>query len=218
MSIACLSWETAHLHGEAWISHHRLRHRLFVDRQNWRVPTYNGLEYDRFDTPAARYILWLDRFGQARGVARLLPTTEPYMIETLWPDLVDGPLPRSHAVWEATRFGCDCFLDPQARRRIVAELICGCLEFAIAQGISRYIAAMPLGIFERVIRAAGCPVAILGPTRRMERLNVAAAYVDASAEILAGVRARTRVDRPVLEPPAPARPVTAGLVVNGLAA
>src|SRR5436190_10638472 len=57
MSTVCITWENAHLHGEAWISHHRLRYRIFVERQGWAVPTYNGLEYDEFDTPAARYIL-----------------------------------------------------------------------------------------------------------------------------------------------------------------
>ncbi len=60
MTVVSLSWETAHLHGETWISHHRLRHRLFVERQGWEIPTYRGMEYDEFDTPAAQYLLWVD--------------------------------------------------------------------------------------------------------------------------------------------------------------
>ena len=87
MAFIALNWETAHLYGEAWISHHRLRHRLFIDRQNWAVPSFGGLEFDQFDSPAAHYLLWLDAAGQARGAVRLVPTTQPYMLQTLWPDL-----------------------------------------------------------------------------------------------------------------------------------
>src|SRR5688572_22902087 len=112
MPLVCLDWETAHLHGVAWISQHRLRHRLFVERQHWNVPTYKNLEYDQFDTPAAKYLLWLDWMGMARGVVRLVPTTQPYMVETLWPGLVRGSLPKSPSIWEASRFGCDRNLEP----------------------------------------------------------------------------------------------------------
>ena len=87
--IDCVTWETAHLFGEAWISHHRLRHRLFVERQGWEGPTHNSLEYDQFDTPAAVYLLWRDEAGQARGVTRLIPTERPYMLKEIWPDMVD---------------------------------------------------------------------------------------------------------------------------------
>jgi N-acyl-L-homoserine lactone synthetase len=104
MPIVYLDWETAHLHGEAWISHHRLRYRLFVERQQWNVPHVSGFEYDQFDTPAAKYVLWIDDNGQARGMTRLIPTTRPYMVQTLWPDLVDGELHCTPLVWEATRF------------------------------------------------------------------------------------------------------------------
>lgn len=54
MTVVCLSWETAHLHGETWISHHRLRYRLFVERQGWDVPSYKGMEHDEFDPSVGR--------------------------------------------------------------------------------------------------------------------------------------------------------------------
>ena len=95
MPVVCLNWETAHLHGEAWIAHHRLRHRLFVERRGWDLPTHRGMEYDEFDTPAAWYLLWLDGQGETRGAVRLLPTTRPYMLQTLWPQLLRGVPPES---------------------------------------------------------------------------------------------------------------------------
>lgn len=198
MPIVCLSWETANLYGDAWISHHRLRHRLFVERQGWTVPSYRGLEYDQFDTPAARYVLWLDRHGAARGAARLIPTTQPYMLKTLWPDLVEGDPPQSGVIWEASRFGCDRDLDPRQRRRVIAELICGCQEFGIDNGVSKYIGVMPLQIFKHVFMAVGCTVTIAGRPRQIGRHDVAAAYIDVSTQMLAAVRAMTGVAGPVL--------------------
>jgi acyl homoserine lactone synthase len=74
MATICLAWDTIHLHGEAWISHHRLRHRAFVERQGWDVPSCRGIEYDSFDTPEARYVLWSMARARACGSGRLIPT------------------------------------------------------------------------------------------------------------------------------------------------
>src|SRR3984893_12275140 len=147
MRTICVTWETAHCHGEAWISHHRLRYRMFVERQRWTVPNYKDLEYDEFDTPAATYILSLDQHQRARGAARLIPTTRPYMVESLWADLVNSELPHCNSVWEASRFGCDRDLDATTRRQVIAELILGCQEFGIANGIHKYLGVMPVRIF-----------------------------------------------------------------------
>ena len=207
MALVCLDWETAHLHGEAWISQHRLRHRLFVRRHGWDVPTYNDLEYDQFDTPAAKYLIWLDQDRQARAVARLIPTDRPYMIKEIWPEFVDGPLPQCRSIWEASRFGCDRDLPPASRRRAVAEIICGCLEFGVRRGVGSYLCLMPMGIFSHVIAPSGCPLTLLGSPRRMGRHPTAAAYITVSAEVLAEVRRRAGLPDPVLAPaePPPAR-------------
>ncbi|MEM8815285.1 MAG: acyl-homoserine-lactone synthase [Pseudomonadota bacterium] len=198
MSVVCLSWETAHLYGEAWISHHRLRHRLFVERQGWDVPTYEGMEHDEFDTPSARYLLWVDDAGKTRGVARLLPTTKPYMLKTLWPDLVHDELPESAAVWEATRFGCDRSLDAATRRRVVAEIVCATQEFGLQRGISRYLTVMPLRLLRCVIEKAGCEVEVLGPERMLGNLPAVAASLAIRPDILAEIRRRGALPGPVL--------------------
>src|SRR5262249_55986594 len=200
MPIVCVSWESAHLYGEAWISHHRLRYRIFVERQHCDVASHNGLEFDQFDTPEAISVLWSDDRHRARGVPRLIPTTRPYRLQSLWPELIRGPLPQSAAIWEASRFGCDRDLDAGTRRRVVAELICGCQEFGIANGIAKYIAVMPTPIFHNVIGLAGCRVTPLGPTVRMRRHDIGAAYIDVCQTTLATVRRRCAVRGAVLSP------------------
>jgi acyl homoserine lactone synthase len=198
VTVVCLSWETAHLHGETWISHHRLRHRLFVERQGWEVPSYKGMEHDEFDTPAAQYLLWVDDAGDPRGVARLLPTVRPYMLKKLWPDLIPGELPQSDSVWEATRFGCEQSLSPPARRKAVAEILCAMQEFGMVHGIKLYLAVMPLRLLRCVVVKAGCQVQVLGPSRLIGRFPTVAAYLTVSPDVLAELRHRAALGGPVL--------------------
>lgn len=198
MTVLCLSWETIHLHGETWISHHRLRYRLFVERQGWDLPFHNGMEHDEFDTPAAQYLLWLDDAGDTRGVARLLPTLHPYMLKKLWPEMVSGELPQSSLVWEATRFGCDQSLSPPVRRRAIAEMLCAMQEFGIMHGIKKYLAVMPIRLLKCVVVNAGCEVAILGPVRLIGRFPTVAAYLEVSPEVLGELKRRAALGRSVL--------------------
>jgi N-acyl-L-homoserine lactone synthetase len=200
MRTVSVSWATVHQHGEAWISHHRLRYRMFVERQKWSVPSYKQIEYDEFDTPAATYILTVDEHDRTLGATRLIPTTRPYMVETLWPNLVNMELPHCDSIWEASRFGCDRDLDTASRRRVVAQLILGCQEFGIASGISRYLGVMPIQIFKYVIAANHCPVAQIGPTLRLSGHQIAAAYIDVSPSTLEAVRRHTGIRSAVLEP------------------
>lgn len=91
-------------------------------------------------------------------------------------------------------------LDATSRRRVVAELILGCQEFGIANGISRYLGVMPTQIFKYVIAANGCTVTQIGATRRLNGHQVAAAYIDVSPSILERVRDHTGIGSAVLEP------------------
>jgi acyl homoserine lactone synthase len=194
----CLNWETAHLHGERWISHHRLRYQLFVERQGWDIPSYRGMEHDEFDTPAAQYLLWLDDQDHTRGVARLLPTTRPYMVMKLWPDLIPGELPESDRVWEATRFGVDHKLHAATRRRAIPEFLCAMQEFGIAHGIRRYLVVMSKRLLKCVVVRAGWPVTVLGPELPLGQLPACAAYLAVAPETLGEMRRRASIIGPVL--------------------
>ncbi|MFC5323353.1 acyl-homoserine-lactone synthase [Bradyrhizobium oligotrophicum] len=211
MRTLSIRWETVHRYGEAWISHHRLRYRMFVERQGWSVPHYQGLEYDEFDTPAATYILVVDEHDQALGTARLIPTTRPYMVKSLWPDLVEGLLPHSDAVWEASRFGCDRALSAGGRRRVIGQLIQACQEFGLANGISSYLGVMPCWIFKNVIAAHGCPVRPLGAKLPLQGHDIEAAYIGVSSAILELVRRHTGIPKALHEGPAPVEPVPSAL-------
>ncbi len=129
MTIDCVNVATAHLFGDALAAQHRLRHRIFVQRKHWQIPVWDGMEFDQFDTPAANYFIWRDQGGEARGIARFTPTQLPYMLQTLWPEMVESePLPSDPRVWEGSRIGIEHGLNPVLRRRILGELFCAYLE------------------------------------------------------------------------------------------
>jgi acyl homoserine lactone synthase len=197
--IDVVTWATAHLFGTAFASQHRLRHRLFVEREGYQVPSFEGMEYDQFDTPATTYLVWRDGAGEARGIARLVPTTRPYMIRELWPHLVaSGELPQSPEVWEASRFGIDDRLDGATRQRVSAEIVLACQEFALLHGVARYLVVMPPLIIRRAIGGLGCPFEFLGSAARLGRHGAVAAAVYPTAQTLAEGRRRAGVAFPVL--------------------
>jgi acyl homoserine lactone synthase len=184
---------------------------MFVERQRWSVPHYQRMEYDEFDTPAATYIVVVDAHDQALGTARLIPTTRPYMVESLWPDLVEGLLPHSDQIWEASRFGCDRALGASRRRRVIGLLIQACQEFGLANGISSYLGVMPNWVFRNVIAAHGCPVRPLGATLPLQGQDIGAAYIGVSSAILELVRQQTGTPKALHESPSAVGPIPSTL-------
>jgi N-acyl-L-homoserine lactone synthetase len=189
--IETVTLQSAHLFGDALADQHRFRYRQLVVRACWSVPHFDGMEYDQFDTPAAVYLLWRDHAARVRGMVRLLPTTRPYMADTLWPELApEEGAPRSEQVWENTRFAVDRDLQAPLRRKVTGELILASLEFGLSRGIERYLLISPLWVLQGVLAASGLPHRILRQTEGLGRRPVASAYVPVSEQILATARER----------------------------
>ncbi|QOZ51589.1 acyl-homoserine-lactone synthase [Bradyrhizobium sp. CCBAU 53338] len=127
--IEAFSLANAHRFQDALASQARLRYETFVERRGLPHSFHEGLEFDEFDTPAARYLVWRDDNRVVRGLVRMLPTTRAYMLQSYWPHLVaDGIIPSSSAVWELTRVCVDKSLDPKVRRKVLPELLCAVQE------------------------------------------------------------------------------------------
>lgn len=195
MHTVTLSWETAHLYNDLWVAHHRLRHRIFVERLKWDVKSHNGLEYDEFDTPTAHYVICIKDSKQVCGITRLLPTTQPYMVQKLWPDWYRGDVPVQNNIWEATRFGCCATLTENERRQAVASLISSSLRFGLKNDISSYLAVMPMQIYKRVLIPAGCDLEVISEPRRIGVLNCAIAEIEISQKTLNAVEEYGRQHR-----------------------
>jgi N-acyl-L-homoserine lactone synthetase len=197
--IDAISLETAHLLGNALPEAHRLRHRIFIERQQYGVASWRGMEWDEFDTPAAVYLMWRDEAKRPRAIARLIPTSRPYMIQQLWPELITNrSLPTSESVWEVTRFGIDRDIDAPTRARAFGEMICAFAEFGLVQGIDSYLFVTPPQVIAGALEDAGVPVERLGSAKQLGRLLVVAALAPVSRLALHRLRRRHRVGMPVL--------------------
>lgn len=166
MMIEAFSISTAHLFQNAYAEQARLRHRVFVDQRKLPHNTFDGMEFDEFDTPAAVYLVWRDQDLVVRGVARLLRTTMPYMLKSYWPDLVECiQLPARDDVWEVTRVCVDKTFHPNERRRIFPELLCGIAEFFEANRISGMIGVTSEALLSHFVRQG---IQWLGPAEIVE--------------------------------------------------
>jgi acyl homoserine lactone synthase len=187
--VDAITIETAHLLGDAMVKMYRLRYRVFVVRQHYDVPTLRGMEWDQFDTPAAVYLLWHNEGGELGGVARLIPTTSPYMIATLWPHMVaDGALPSAPDTWELSRLGVDRSLPKVARKRAIGELMCACGEFALRSGIKTLLVVTAPHLVTGAIAGAGWRAEVCGAPCNLGRFKVVAAKTHVTEEGLESAR------------------------------
>lgn len=151
--IEAFSLRTAHKFGDALASQARLRHKVFIEQRRLEHLSYDGLEYDEFDTPGAVYFVWRDEDRIVRGLLRLLPTTIPYMLQTYWPNLVqNGVLPRSPKVREVTRICVDKGFDPQIRIRLFPALLAALQEYCALHNVEAVIGVTRPHLINHFIR------------------------------------------------------------------
>ncbi len=137
------------------------RHRVFVQKLGWQLQCEGELEYDQFDRDDTVYVIATDEEESVVGTARLLPTVRPYLLDTVFPQLMGGlPLPASDDVWELSRFAAVDFkaVSSSAIRQFSSPVAVGLLReslrCAAALGTKRLITVSPLGI-ERLLQRNG---------------------------------------------------------------
>ena len=137
------------------------RREVFINRLGWELKTTNGLELDEFDGPEAVYVCAHDDEGNVDGVARLLPTTGPYLMEKAFPSLWAGKdLPRDPTIWELSRFAMVTPTDgryqshQQVSSKTAPQLLQRVIEAAKWNGAHTLITVSPVGM-ERLLRLNG---------------------------------------------------------------
>ncbi|CRI67034.1 Autoinducer synthesis protein solI [Thiocapsa sp. KS1] len=145
------------------------RQKVFVERLGWDLRVENGEERDQFDRPDTVYVVARDDHGRVIGCARLLPTTQPYLLDEEFPGLLNGvPPPSSPEVWELSRFAAvDLNRSPtsptyQFSSLITVDLLKESIACAAACGAKRLITVSPIGV-ERLLRRAGFHAHRVGP-------------------------------------------------------
>jgi|GEM_PF-281279 acyl homoserine lactone synthase len=168
------------------------RHRVFVENLGWELQVENGRELDQFDHEQTIYVLALDEdTGDLTGVARLLPTNGPYLLGSVFPQLLNGlPPPNSSKVWELSRFATVDFnnratYSPTSARRLCSAATVQFLHAAIAiatkYGAERLITVSPLGI-ERLLRNTGVHAHRAGPPTIIGGHPIFACWIEIAPE------------------------------------
>lgn len=157
------------------------RKRVFVDLLGWDVPVLAGrYEVDQFDTPDAIYLVVTDSEGNHRASTRLLPTTQPHILDTMFAALCDGPVPRGSTIFEITRFCLERSLATRERRAARDELVSALARYGVRAGITRYTGIAEPSWIEQVL-AFGWRARLLGAQRDVAGLPLGAIAIDIDA-------------------------------------
>jgi N-acyl-L-homoserine lactone synthetase len=153
------------------------RKRVFVDLLRWDIPVLDGrFEIDQFDDAHARYIIIVDAAGRHLASTRLLATTRPGILDTLYPELADGPLPAGDDIFEITRFCLtpDC---TTAERRIIRnQLVTAIARYALDHGIRGYTGVADMG-WSRQILDFGWECSLLGEPKAVGASMLGALWI-----------------------------------------
>ncbi len=141
------------------------RKRVFIDLLKWDLPALaDRFELDHFDDVDATYLIVTHTGGEHLASARLLLTTRPALLDSLFPELVAGAVPQGREVLEITRFCLSPGIGARQRRIARDALLVGLAEFALENGIRTYTGVAELSWFRQVqtfgwdCRALGEPV------------------------------------------------------------
>jgi len=142
------------------------RHRVFVERLGWKLDTPYGYEQDQFDHDETIHIIARNDSGRIVGCGRLLPCTGPYLLESVFPQLLNGAEPpRGTDVWELSRFAAADLDAPahESRRRdhLAERVLLEALRFCAARRVKTLVAVSTLST-ERLMLRAGVDVHRMG--------------------------------------------------------
>lgn len=145
----------------------RYRHAVFIKQLGWQLPAGTrrpGHEVDQFDHTDTRYTLALDSEEKVHGCARLLPTTQPYLLSEVFGFLCDRPLPRQDDAWEISRFAASPLEDGKLPMRVFWHT----LHTAWTLGANSVVAVTTPAL-ERYFLRHGVALSRLGQPQRVNR-------------------------------------------------
>jgi acyl homoserine lactone synthase len=176
-------------------SMYRLRSEAFAERLGWAVNSVGGREIDSFDDLHPTYMIVRDTLQPRRalGCWRLLPTTGPYMLRDIFPELLDGAVaPQDRRIWEISRYA----VMPAARATragfgfgdISVAMWRRLYTFSREADIDSYVAVTTVAV-ERLVARLGLTIERFGPPRQIgNALSVAFRLpMDARAAAVLGV-------------------------------
>lgn len=166
------------------------RREVFINQLGWALNTTHGMELDEFDVSEAVYVCSHDDEGNVNGVARLLPTTRPYLMEKVFPQLWAGnTLPRDPKIWELSRFAMmdtpkSAGVSPHQASAVAAStLLRQVIQAAKSNGAKLLITVSPVAM-ERLLRLNGFDVRRAGLPMFQQGTFIVALHLNLGSQLL----------------------------------
>lgn len=161
-----------------------LRAEIFNGRNQWGLPLSEGREIDEFDTLNTVYVICEDRYsGQVIGCWRLLPTTQEYMLSSIFPELLPTSCNvQAPDVWELSRFAIRKGIrnqSPFLASSITREMFAAIRFFAERQRITRFVTVMSPSLY-RLLSSSGLTMPRIDDleNRERQRLGRTSCYIE----------------------------------------
>ena len=186
---------------------HHDRKRVFVDRLGWSLPSpQSWLEVDDFDNESAVYLVARSpHTGTHAGSVRLLPSTQPHMLNSLFQCLCAGPVPVAGDCWEISRL---VTAPPEVAGTSVLKLhrllALALLEFAGLNAINRYTLVAETNRVPALL-SIGWRVIPVGLPSRVMGQELQALEIMVDERTARDLRSRLRIEKSVLQFAVPER-------------
>lgn len=174
------------------------RKAVFIDLLKWDIPHDSRWERDQFDDSAADYLI-VTEAGTSDHLAslRLLRTDRPHILNSLFAQLCDGPVPSGPGIREISRM---C-LSPRHRgpeRLVYRNLLASAMtEYALLMGIHAYTGVAEIGWLSRVL-SAGWRCQPLGMPRTIGGTTLGALLINIDADTIRRLQASGKYHSGVL--------------------
>ncbi|EEB83951.1 acyl-homoserine-lactone synthase [Roseobacter sp. GAI101] len=189
LHVSTLSISNLHNHGELFVNFLRARKKVFINQAGWDLSEVDGMEFDQYDTPRARWIV-LHEFGEVLGGVRLTPTTSQcghysYMIrdaqlgviDTIPADVLFFQAPVTPSIWEATRLFISSDT-PAARRADLQRLLLEEMADTAAEMGAEHVIGIVPAVFSKWMTRLGLLSAVqVGPVMNIDGTRTQAALM-----------------------------------------
>ena len=160
----------------------KYRHDIFVKKLGWELNTPDNIEVDQFDNEDSVYVI-AKKYEEIVGCARLLPTTRPYLLEEVFPELLNGlQPPKSEEIWEVSRFTNSYLSNGVNNPDQIGGVEFGgflkeVMRVAKREGAKKLISVSPIGI-ERLLRKSNIKAHRAGKPMIVNGHSILACWID----------------------------------------
>lgn len=197
MKIIVFTPLTASSYGKLLSDCFKLRYQEFIERQNYEVFKLSDvkIEFDRYDYPTTFYVAIVGDNHQIVGTARLNFTSLPYMIEEVFPELINNQnIPKSFSILECTRFCVDKKKSSELQEIAKIYLIYAIQVFCLSQKINYLIGVMHPRMWKNLLIRRGVPIEYMGEIKRTyNRRKIVAAKIPVSQGIVLNIQQKYQI-------------------------